>query len=127
MALVHAGFTIYGTLKSFKPPGWEFDELQIGVFGLAGVGVLQGGITKREFSLPIWIANSYNQAQLLAYLESLHDRAGAIGSLVLSGTISKTLTNVEFLKIDADDLIPPNPEIGWSCEALLHFRQLTPA
>lgn len=127
MALAHDGVEIPGIVRPHGHPTWNFQETLIQIFGREGTIVLQGGRSHREFTVPIWFYNEYSQVQLIAALDTLHDRIGAIGSLVYTGAIERTLTDVEFLDCDeVSSFIPPNPTIGWSVDLNLKFRQLAP-
>jgi hypothetical protein len=127
MPLIHAGFTIPGIVRPHPLPAWEFHEAEITVFGLHGTGVLQGGLVKREFTIPMWIFNGFTQPQLFAFLRSLRGRLGVIGDLVQTGTVSAVWPEVEFLRFTHEEWIPPQADYGWSVFAELQFRELTPA
>lgn len=126
-SLAHDGFQFHGVVKPHTLPDWVIKETKFGVFGLDGVGTLFGGRSHRDFTIPIWIFNSYTQAQLIAYIDSIHERAGHVGSLVYTNAISRTLQDVQFIGLVEDMMIPPNADKGWSLEATLRFCELAPA
>lgn len=124
--LEHAGLRIPGIVRPHGMPPWEFQEMEISVFGLEGIGVLQGSLKKRDFTLPMWIFDGFTQPQLFAFLRQLRQHMGVIGDLVQSGSVSILWHDVEFLGFRTEEWVPPHASYGWSVFADLHFRELQP-
>lgn len=128
MAFTHAGFSIPGTHESPKYGEWQRAAQYNSVFGLDGATVLDGGRSKRPIDVPMWIHNGYaSAAECFTALGNLEQRIGTVGRLIELGNISRWMDNVEFLGFALQQgPIPPNPQLGWFADVVLHFLQLGP-
>jgi hypothetical protein len=127
MAIRHAGFTIPGIHQDIAITPWENQQQLITNFGAVGAVVLQGGLTTRVLTVPIWLINNFTAASIHAFVTQLDQRLNRLGRLEETNGLGRRWEDCLFESINrVGEFIPPNPHIGWSIELQLTFRQMSP-
>lgn len=105
------------------------------VFGLNGANQLVGGFEPEDIELLIWLMGFATAAAIEAWLDAnLRPLVGRVGSIVLSGGVSQTLTDMGLLQltsgVEHDEQrgpLPNNPATPmtpWTDHLRLRFRKL---
>lgn len=128
MTITHKGFTFTGVAEAVQFGEYERRPQYTSAFGVSGMSVIDSGRTGRPFTVRVYVYGSFSTAALLdAFLKLIDSKTGQVGTFVDSGSVARTIRDVEFCGADREqDPLPTAPDGGWIAVVNLRFMQLAP-